>query len=410
MLTYEPLIASASESPRVNAPPTIPVADGDLFTGGRLTLDATVDLGRELQTAFNLKKLAPRVVYILSGKGPVPFSPVHLKGIHLVLYFEPPVSVEDRLTLVPNQESTGDADALIDVEDGGLEIIGGAIRFPDIKVARLPAHLIKARGSDLTLAECWLQGPVVQSPNTYRGLVRYEAIASAALSDRLPSCSFTDSVLISDRSCLDLTSNGARLRFENCAFVAARDVFAVEVAPGAEGALAMQWLMRHNTVAAKRSVFLLGAKSSTEPVLVQAEANTFMDPFVGTPKSSVLLVEGDALAHGALAWRGSDNVYDKRLAAYIAALEEPLPERQDLVATVRRLWGPVGDRKRIYYALTPPKPLLDLAAAPLRLDRLALPKEFKDEPLPGADLVQLGLVKPPKKSKPTGLGKPGDRT
>jgi len=85
-----------------------------------------------------------------------------MKGSSLVLYFEPPEDNRERLVLVPR--NAADREALIEVEGGSCDIVGGKIRFPNTRNLPVPQYLIKVQGGHLTVVGCHLEGPLDQAP------------------------------------------------------------------------------------------------------------------------------------------------------------------------------------------------------------------------------------------------------
>jgi hypothetical protein len=106
--------------PTEDAPPPIPAAGDGLYHGERLTLAAGVDLGQVLQDRLSRLRSAPRVVLHLAGSGEHPTSPIRLRGVSLVLYFEKPAGKAEPLTLVPAAGSAADHEALLQVDGGDL--------------------------------------------------------------------------------------------------------------------------------------------------------------------------------------------------------------------------------------------------------------------------------------------------
>jgi hypothetical protein len=179
--------------------------------------------------------------------------------------------------------------------------------------------------------------------------------------------------------------------------VCGTDAIALEPGSGVTPRLDVQCSLKHNTVAARRALLHLddvpSLNAPPEPIVVQAEANLFLAPFVEAgqkPAASALLVfEGEALAHGLLVWQGDGNVYDKRLHAYVARASQMPPVRQSY-ATWADVWGSAAEvRGRTDLLFVRP-----IDSANPQLDRLTLPAMPRlDPPLPGADLKRLNVIK-----------------
>ncbi len=391
-LTGEALAVPPLDYPTPDAP-EIPAGDPDRFHGGRLDLGRT-DLGKFLQEVQETKKLGPRVVLHLAGAGKRPTSPVRVKGCDLVLYFEPPPRLDARLVLTPFDAGAGRTEALIEVEDGSLEMIGGAIQYPDFESALAPPYLLKVRGGDLRLHGCRLEGPLTRPRDSFRGLVRFEGSPKADL-EKAPTCAVRESVLLSARAAVEVVGPGARVGLQGCAVVSGLDAFVLR--PGATAKPSACCTLEQTTVAARRTVLRLADVTDppppVAPLIFQSRACAYLNPFADpkgtTLRAGLLVPEGDALAHGLLVWQGADDVYDRRLHFAVGAAAA-VPEKPQPHDVWPHLWGPVGDVQ----------PVLDVAVRGtfdmdrLAYDRLVLPAHprFKGRP-PGADLVLLGLVK-----------------
>jgi serine/threonine-protein kinase len=394
-LTYEQFIPAQVDLPPASAP-SIPAGADNRYHGERLDLARVADLGQYLRDIQKNRLLGPRVVLQLTGTGEHPTSPIVWKGSNLVLCFEAAEEDAEPLVLVPNGITAADHEALIQVVDGNLDLVGGAIRFRDRKLAPLPAYMLKVRGGDLSLARCRLEGPLAQPPDQYRGLIHFEGAGNAA--ERTTGCVLVDSVLISARTLLRVANPGARLRMENCLLLANGD--ALEVDPGTTDwpRLEVQGTLRRNTIAVNRAVIHLKdaprVRTPAEPILIQAKANIFMDPFTGpASQAGVLLYEGDALNRGLLVWQGQGNLYDKRFLFYALAEGAALPEKPQPYTSWAGLWGTTGDTQSVADVGLPHPFVL---AKPPQLGQLVLPPGFQ-KPGPGADLGRLGLVKKAKK-------------
>jgi hypothetical protein len=378
-------------------PPDIPAPGDELYHGGRLDLNTT-DLGAHLQKLIaSGKKLGPRVVLHLAGSGERPTTPVRVKGSSLVLYFEPPerkptAPAPAPLVLVPPAAGTPTQEALIEVEDGDLEIIRGDIRFPDSNLALVPRYLLAVRGGSLLLYGTRLQGPLAQPPAAFQGLIRLEGKESAKPNGG-NGCGLNRSILLSGKNAIDALGGDLNIRLQHCLIAARQD--GLHLAPGRSPArLAGNYLLENCTVAAQRAALFLGDvprldRPPAEPILFQAKACAFLNPFSAPPASALLVFEGDALARGLLVWYGEGNVYDSRLPTFAAPAGAAPPQTYSLW---QRLWGSPGDRQPLLDV--PLKGRLDAKLAPL--ENLALTGLPRTDHPPGANLVQLGVVRPPK--------------
>lgn len=411
-LAYQPFATPPVDLLMDATPPDIPSPGDDLYHGGRIDLmHASMDLGahlRELQRSG--KKFAPRVVLHLVGSGEVTTSPIRLKGTSLVLYFETPEKREGMPTppplwLTPRNSFASVPGPLIEVEDGDLEITNGDIRFAEstIRKALIPPYLLRVRGGNLLLYGCRLQGPRAQQiPDLYQGLILFEG-ANEEDPELAPQCALNRSVLVSGKVGLHLRGTGAHVRLHQCAVVTTQEAIRLDPGPSPEKTTArvrarlnLHCLLEHSTVAARRAVVCLAnAPSFTtplEPIIIQARSCAFLNPYPGASAkeshpAGVFLFEGDMLARGLLLWQGEGNVFDKRLHYFAWPTTGPLPEQRQSFAGWARLWGPVGEKQ----------PVLDVTPAGRmdanlsQFDCLALPRLDRT---PGANLTQLGLLKP----------------
>jgi serine/threonine-protein kinase len=389
-LTYTRFPIAAPSLPTDELPP-----DGE-------PLDLTrVNLGDEIAVQAKNLKAGDKLVLRLAGSGPCKTNPIRLTGIHLVLFFEPPKKEKGRrmpapLELVPNLATAVDRDALIEVEDGTLEMFGGRIRFGNSRLAKLPRYMVQIRNGELRLFRCQLLGPLNEAPDTYRGLIHVGGNGQTD-ADKTTACAVNESVLVSNRVVVSLTGTGARLNLARSVVAAGNTVLHID--PGAEARLPLNihCLLEKNTVAFKQEVLHLAEVAAVptpaEPVVVQADNNLFLDPFTDTPHQAGLLrSDGISLSRGLLIWQGADNGYDhKRLHHYIR-VGNTFPAAQGHAAW-SRLWGTNGDQR--------PR-LVDLPRArnttfPLKdpqLQRLLLPAALRPKPGQpplGADLKELGI-------------------
>ncbi len=369
--------------------PEIPAAGDGLYHGERLDL-AEMDLGAYLQQVEKAQKFGPRVVLHLRGKGEKTTSPIRIKGSSLVLYFEPPARGEAALALKLGMPMG--AEAMIEVEGGGLDVIGGEVRVPDLPAGaiaglRVP-YLLKVRGGDLRLYRCKLEGPRYQLPTNYRGLIHLEG-SGATTADKSRSCAIVESVLVSGRDGVALEGMGIRLLVRQSLIVAGST--ALGVAPGAscKDRANVSCVLENVTFAAHTAVLRLGdapeAGTPRDPAIVQARDCAFLNPFPGRKNKACLLVyEGDALARGLLVWQSERDTYDGRLHFHPEPAEpvgRALPDKIEKATSWAQLWGSQGVRET---RLEPPL-LRSFAARRWDLALLILPSGR------GADLNQLGI-------------------
>jgi serine/threonine protein kinase len=386
--TYGPFTPDQVDLPKAGARPAIlPPADNH-YHGEQLDLAKIGDLGAYLQDIQKNHPLAHRVVLHLTGSGEQSTSPIAWKDSSLVLCFVPPADDAEPLVLIPNGATVGHHEALIEVVNGNLEIVGGAIRFTGRNL--LPASMLKVQGGDLSLAGCRLEGPLAKPPANYRGLIQFEGAGNGA--KQTHACALADSVMTSAQAVLRLVQPGIRLRMENCLLVANGDALEFDPAAADQPPLRLQAALRRNTVAVNGAVLHLkdaaGVPVPAEPILVQATANVFMDPFRGpSSQAGVLRYERAAVNRGLLIWQGQGNLFDKRFLYYAQSEGERLPDKPQAYAAWTRLWGTAGERNPVADVGLPHPLALDESPP---LGQLALPPLFKNPPL-GADFARLGF-------------------
>lgn len=368
--------------------PEIDKAPAGLFHGAELNLNK-VDLGAYLAGIQKKEKLAPRVVLHLTGRGVCSTSPVRIKGIgHLVLHFEATKDARDAITLEANPGSLTPP-ALIEMTGGHLEVIGA--RF-QLSPGTLVPMVLQLHNADLTLTRCWLQGPLISTPDRFQCL-----LAAANTSGEPRTLLLRDNVLVSGKLLLDLR-DAVQLRARNNLFVSLAD--AVHFDGSAAGGPLMH-VLDHNSWATRNAYLTFGKKSTTpsgDLVLFHANSNAFLAPFTEDPdKTTLLRIAEPWVAQGRWNWQGRYNVYDARLNAYFAGIEKAAAAKQTL-SDWQTTWGQAGEQNASLLGLGPgtKAAMIDIPALMLQLDRLALPKELRGDPgqnPPGADLTVLGLKK-----------------
>ncbi len=377
------------------AAPEVPSADDNLYHGGALDLgllesNVHQDLGAYLRDLQQKKLLAPRVVLLLSGAGEHRITPFRLKGCTLVLAADAP------LTFKWDGEKSVDQDGLIEIDNGGLDLINIGLKSADFPRAAVPAYLLSVRGN-LRLFRCRLDGPQQNVSEAYRGLI---ALEGSGLSDpnAASGCSINESVLVSGRDGVQIRGTGGRLLLRQSLLVAAGD--ALHLDPGAKwtGRANNLCSLEQSTIGVGRSVVHLGDAAEgtetppAEPFVVRSRACAYLNPFPDKNGPAEMLVfEKSALAHGLLVWQGEGDAFGKRLT-FAAASAWAMPDKDEGRAAWTRLWGSFGDRQ----PADDVKAAKPFDAAPWALDRLALPKSTAPSNRVGADFTLLRIAKKPK--------------
>lgn len=393
-LTFEPL---CRVPPLVvhDEPPAIPNPGDGKYHGQAINLDKLdkdLDLGKLLARKQQGTGLGRKVVLHLSGTGEKRIQqPIRVKGSSLTLYFEAPKEKAAPLELVAHLPAEAAAQALIDVEDGNLEILGGTLRLAEGKNSTWPAHVLRVRAGNLSLANCRLEGPLNQAPASFRSLILFEGAGDVAL-DKTPFCTVNQSILVSGNCCFRIVGPGAHLRLEGSALLSWGDGFHLDLGK-APSRINVQLQLTRNTVAAQRAVLHLSAgpveSIPVEPAVVQAKGNLLMDPFATVHKAGLLVCDGDAQSRGLLLWQGQGNAYDKRLHFFSDWGDGRLPEQPQSYLSWARRWGSTGEKDAARDLLLDKTLILPAAKGNLSLDCLIVPASLQISA--GADLAALKI-------------------
>lgn len=375
--------------------PEIPIVADGLYHGERIELGKINDLGSHLQARLQTSKVGSRVVLRLAGKGAHRTSPLRLRGVEqIVIVFEQtPAGVNDKSEPLTLELKSGGAaaNALIDVEGGSLEIQRGRIRYENSRIAALPPHMIRVRGGDLRLNRCTLLGPLSKAPDSFQSLIACEGAGCGAAQP--VQVALRECVLQCGKTIVELRNSSTRLRCRGSVLYSLGDVVAVELGALLTSRPDIVTSFENNTIA-HRGAFLglrcFEAPAHCQPVIVQTQANYFLDPFADEPRQACLVeLSSENLARGLFLWQGKGNVFARdRLQAYYAAADMPVVKQS--LKEWEQLLGPHGEVAALQAdaiaskGFTPDQP---------PYDRLMLPLRVRVEPLPGADLAKLGLVK-----------------
>jgi hypothetical protein len=312
-----------------------------------------------------------------------------VKGFDLALCFDRPANAsEGPLTLIPDP-TAATAEALFDVQDSSLELSNVRIVFPNGN-AIMPSRVLRLKGGDLRLHGCWLQGPLDKGPAAFKALIEFHG-SGAEQAEAGHSLAALQTALLAGPRVLQLQGGGARIRMQQCLVLAAQDAFDCRWGPQAPSRLNVQWLLEHNTFAIRRNLLavgdLAGATHVAEPMVVQAEANLFADPFTETPRTSCLLaIPAATLQRGAVLWQGTSNAYDAtRWQSFVSVGEA---SSKTTHAAWQQLWGHAGERDAVMVDWPPAPPSTFPIGTP-QLDRLRPPGAAA---VYGADLSKVGTA------------------
>jgi serine/threonine-protein kinase len=403
-LTFGRFPVLALAIPEDPAPPEIPAPVDMLYHGERLNLDQ-IDLGAYLQEVQKTHRLAPQVVLHLTGRGERSTTPIHIKGSSLVLYFEPPPEKAEPegekhqpLVVVPSLRGSGDA--LIDIEQGSLDLINGRLRLSEAAEARVIPWLVKVQGGDVRLFRSRLEVSPRSGGGIFRGLIALDGSGDAS-AEHVRSCAVNESLLLSARSGIQVQGIGARVLLTQTLLIAGEDALRLTLAPGFTTRANAQCLLDHATVAAQGSVVHVAdvttAVPPAEPVVMQTHDSTFLNLFLRrgsgialSSKASLVLYDGEALAHGLVVWQSDGDSFDRRLWFGAAAADKPLPDKREDHTSWLALWGTPGLRRAHLDVYVP---------TTLAADRWA-PERLLGLKTSGANLEKLGLTPRPAKKPP----------
>jgi len=431
-LTFDRYAVPTPPLPDDSGPPDIPVAADGLFYGARLNLNQ-IDLGAYLQNVQKNSRLAPEVVFHLTGDGERLTTPLRIKGSNVILYFEPlsekkeaqqsldysrsqpPFELPDKkevqkkepLTLIPS--GRGPAEALFEVEQGNLSIINGNLRFSSASDSRVTPWLIKMRGGDLRLFHSRLEVPPKDSGAAFRGLISLVGSGDTT-ADHARTCVANESILVSGRDAIAIEGIGARLLLAQTLVIAGDYAIRLALDPdftrkasssrgagvsSVGGRANVQCLLDHVTVAARDAVLYLPDVKHTgplaDPVVLQSHDCGFVNLFSLAHRPGLVRYEGEALARGLLVWQSENDAFDRRLWFGAVCASAPLPDKQEDHASWLALWGSPGLRRA----------QLDLLLfRTLDGERWSLEQRLAGWKAPGANLDKLGLSrKPPSKPR-----------
>lgn len=373
------------------AVPTISTAQDGLYHGERLDLNK-VDLAEHLRGIQQSKRLAPRVVLHLEGKGECKSGPVQVKGIQqLVLFFKPPADPRDAITLEINTSRPPPRPPMFEMTGGRLELTGLNVRLAQ---QTLWPTIVHVKGGDLAMTRCRLQGPLTASAESFQSLVRVSNTEPAATTLLL-----RDNIFTSGKLLIQLDDR-VQLKARNNVFFSLGDAVHMDYH---RPAVPLVHLLDHNTFAARQNCFTLRTGPEFQAAargLMHANSNAFLYPFADAEQGT-LLRGGQAWVHsGRWSWQGRYNVYDTRWHAWFnGSLDQPAARQK--LGDWKLAWGQVGEQDAIAFDAGPlAKPIqsenVTQPALLSQLDRLALPKAIRgdlDQTPPGADLVALGILK-----------------
>ncbi len=357
------------------------------------------DLGQHLEEVRKTKALGPRVVLVLAGADRFAVArPIKLRGTTLVLAFETPKAEPGRPEPAPPQlrylAAGPTPEAWIDVEGGGLDVIGGELYLPRPGPGdRAPGYLVRVRGGDLRLSRTRLRGPDGPTAAGFRGLALVEGSGSAD-PDHARSLVVSDSALLSGLDGLHLRGVGLHALLRGSLLAAGGDALNADLGDAYQGTANVHLTLERCTVAVRGAALRVPEPAyrepPAEPVVVQSIESVFEAPFEAS-RAGLVLGQGSAAQRGLVVWQVKGDLMDTRLH-YVSASEGAVEEKPQPPEAWKRAWGTAGGRD--FKALNmggPPRLKADGWAAD-QLGVLQLPAGLADRRA-GADLVKLRIVK-----------------
>jgi serine/threonine-protein kinase len=380
--------------PPADVRPPKPTASGELYVGEELDLSKIKDLGEYLNS--KAPTLGKRVVLYLSGTGQHRMSPIRLRNTTLVLYFEPPkdATKDEPLSLsLPFVKDTSADEAMIQIDNGSLEIIGGDLWFDDDRSkAKVPHWMLQVTGGDLRLCHCRLRGPQQAVPDGFRGLISFHGSGDPA-ADRACTCVVNESVLLSSQLGLHIAGTGARVLVRQSVLLAGTQTMDLDLGPTYKGRAGVLCVWDHVTVGARQSAVHLERIASLEtpedPVLIVTRECAFVNPFVTkSTRMGMLTADATALDSGAMLWESQGDFYDQKLHFRAATTPPAQPQTNGADAWLRLL-GSNGITKPVLGSTLQRTFVSDKWFEQLEL--LAIPnRPASGDRRPGADLKTLG--------------------
>ncbi len=393
-----------------DAAPEVPKDDLQAFSGAKLDLSTLnpPDVGIYLQQKLAAQKFGEKVVLHLSFSGAareIKFTPFAVPaGTSLTIYFESKSTKPDERQPLKLEVVYTNADAVLAVENGTLELTNLEFVLPEVSATHCPPVLLKVRG-DLRLQRCRLLTADKKLPSRFEALIDFHGSGETAADKPTNSLVLHYTVLLSYRenpTCVRVFGTGARLLFNQCLFVAAGDGVAFSPGERFAGRVNVQCWFQNCTLAARRSAVVVNdaasATAPTDPIAVRSKDCAFLNPFPGSYTPGLLRSQDGALNRGLLLWQSDGDAFDKRLhyLAGSAAVVLPVNTQRQAQAQWQTIWGAHAVRGLVADAEWP-KLTLD-AERPwgMNLERLETPPikmpGLKDRTV-GVKIADLGIKK-----------------
>jgi hypothetical protein len=257
-------------------------------------------------------------------------------------------------------------------------------------------------GAEVRLGQCRLAVPLDKGLKSFQSMVHLHGGDPGERA--APAVSINESILLGGPAVVAVQGEG-RLRVRQSVVVAGQDVVRADLSrlagatadaePDAVHRLRLFALFENSTFAIRGALFDLkdapAESGPREPAVVQALGNWFVDPFTDSLGSCLVRCEAATLTRGELLWQGRGNAFDKRLRGTVTlpGRAEPQP-----FATWQRLWGSPGESRPLVVDV-PGGDKSTMSADNVLLERLLFPPQARPTvgDIPGANLVQLGILK-----------------
>ncbi len=372
-----PLVPLTDPAPVIDT-----IADG-LYHGESLNLNK-VDLAEHVRGIQQTKRLAPRVVLHLDGKGACSTGPVQVNGIQqLVLYFKQPADPRDTLMLDLETPKLP-RPPMFEMVGGRLELVGLNVR---LSPATLVPTIVHVKGGDLAMTRCRLQGPLTAASESFQSLI------IVSNTEPMPTTLLLRDNIFTSGKLLIRLDDHVQLKARNNVFLSLGDGVRMDsnrpTAP-------IVHLLDHNTFAARQNCFTLRTGpefEATSYTLMHANSNAFLHPFAEADHGTFLRGGLEWVHSGRWSWQGRYNVYDARWHAWIgAALDKPAGKQT--LNDWKLTWGQIAEQDAIGFEAGPMAKLIQAENVTqtvlwTQLDRLALPPTIRgdrDQTPPGANL------------------------
>lgn len=346
-----------------------------------LRVDASKeDLGKfiDRQTLVNGTQI------VVTGSGNPSTSPIVIEGAWVRLTFEPPAGTS--LVLSPRSSADSKQEGLINVTNGGLEIVGGAFTIPTSDRQVLPKWFIKVVDGDLAMSRCRVHGPMV-GPTRNKGLINLQRSSGKAPPRMFDGgfdgyAAFSDCYLIGSGTLLEADMHRRAVFFRNSIAVSRDDLLSLSIR-GKESQIGGVVDLAYSTLSAvDRVIHVDGAElgSPTDaPLVIVADRCVFAPPLRSVQQKAspkYFSYSGPVLEEKQVSWWENRCGYSADITQFLRADSDPATTTaQDFEQVWVAQWG----RSQVVEPLLGIKGVVLKGDLPTKLeDRLKLePADFE---------------------------------